>query len=119
MKTQSAKAKGRKLQQMVAETILEVFPFLHEDDVVSRPMGSGGEDIMLSRKAREWCPFSFECKNTKTFPSTKALDQARANRKGHLANVCWKPPRKGKDDVIIYFNLKEFLEWVRGERLNG
>lgn len=119
MKTQSAKAKGRKLQKMVAETILKVCPFLQEDDVVSRPMGSQGEDIMLSPKARQWCPLSFECKNTKTFPSIAGLDQAKANCKGHLPAVCWKPPGKGKEDIIIYFRLEELLEWIKMERMNG
>ena len=120
MKTSSAKAKGRKLQQMVVKTILEVNPSLHEDDVVSRPMGSGGEDIMLSENARSWVPFSFECKNTRAFPGLPALRQAEANSKRRgLPIVCWKPAGKGKDDVIAYFNLKDFLVWVKGEKMNG
>ncbi len=120
MKTSSAKAKGRKLQKMVVEIILEVNPFLHEDDVVSRPMGSGGEDIMLSDHARSWVPFSFECKNTRSFPSVAALRQAKANSKRRgLPIVCWKPPGKGKEDVIAYFNLQELLEWVKEEKING
>lgn len=63
MKTQSCKAKGRKLQQRVRDLILENFEDLEQDDVRSTSMGAGGEDVLLSPKARKYFPFSIECKN--------------------------------------------------------
>ena len=113
MKTSSCKNKGRKLQQYVSQIIREVFD-LPEDDVVSRPLGSPGEDLMMSDRARKVLPLSFECKNTKKFPSLAALDQARENARGHQSCVTWKPPGKSMEDTIIYFNLREFLELWRG-----
>ena len=46
MKTSSAKAKGRKLQQWFANLLVESLG-LDEEDIESRPMGSQGEDIIL------------------------------------------------------------------------
>jgi len=53
IKTQSAKAKGRKLQQWVRNVILELIHTLEPDDVKSTSMGAGGEDVQLSPAARE------------------------------------------------------------------
>lgn len=63
MKPQSAKAKGRKLQQMTRDMILKTFPELTSDDVRSTSMGAGGEDVQLSQAARKFLPIQIECKN--------------------------------------------------------
>ena len=42
MKTQSAKAKGRKLQKWFRELLIDVLE-IHEEDIESRSMGAGGE----------------------------------------------------------------------------
>ncbi len=47
----SAKAKGRRAQQVVRDAILQAFPPLLPDDVRSAAMGSNGEDIHLRRRA--------------------------------------------------------------------
>ena len=62
MKTQSAKAKGRKLQQWVRDQIIEQLE-VHPEDIESRSMGAGGEDLIMARAARQKFPFSVECKN--------------------------------------------------------
>ena len=62
MKTQSAKAKGRKLQQWVRDQIIEQLE-VHPEDIESRSMGAGGEDLIMARAARQKFPFSIECKN--------------------------------------------------------
>lgn len=75
-------------------------------------MGSSGVDVLMSPKLRVLFPFSPECKNTKQFPSLSALEQSRANKYfKHLAAVIWKPPGKGMDKAIIYFDFNEFLAW--------
>lgn len=60
--TASAKAKARKLQQLVRDKLLATFPMLTDDDVVSCPMGSTGSDIKLSQAAKSLIPFDFEAK---------------------------------------------------------
>jgi hypothetical protein len=109
MKTSSCKAKGRELQKYVARKIRETFA-LPEEDVVSRPMGSPGADIMLSAAALRLLPLSIECKNTKSQPSLAALAQATLNAKnGQTPLVVWKPPGKGYENSIVYLNLQSFL----------
>jgi hypothetical protein len=109
MKSQSRKAKGRELQKHCAKVIREVLD-LPDEDVVSRPMGSAGEDIMLSKRARKLLPYDIECKNTKSFPSLAALKQAKDRGLDLLPAAVWKPFGKGMEESIIYFNLREFLE---------
>ena len=57
IKPASAKQKGRLMQQWVRDKILYWNPELRPDDVRSTSMGSGGEDIQLSTKAREMFPY--------------------------------------------------------------
>lgn len=117
MKTQSAKAKGRKLQQHVAQRITEEFE-LHDGDVESRPMGSGGADIMMSSAARKKFPFSVECKNTKTTPGKGALSQAKYNTyKDTLGIVVWKPFRASMNEAVVMISFEDLLKWWK--EING
>lgn len=84
MNPQSAKAKGRRLQQYVVAKVIEWFPFLHTDDVTSRSMGAGGTDVLLSKAAQAPFPFATECKNVEAFNIWAALEQAEANAHGPL-----------------------------------
>tara|TARA_B110000046_G_scaffold158320_1_gene170226 strand:- start:3893 stop:4324 length:432 start_codon:yes stop_codon:yes gene_type:complete len=79
MKTQSCKAKGRRLQQLIVQDLLTRFPQLAEDDVRSTSMGANGEDVLLSPTARKCIPFSFEAKNQERLNIWGAIDQAGAN----------------------------------------
>lgn len=79
IKTSSAKAKGRKLQQFVRDQILDRFPSLTTDDVRSTAMGQGGEDIQLSSAARDQFPYSVECKSQKQIAVYRFYDQAQRN----------------------------------------
>ena len=62
MKTSSAKAKGRRLQQWTRDKLIEELD-IHPEDIESRSMGAGGEDLIMARAAREKFPYSIECKN--------------------------------------------------------
>ena len=75
MKTQSAKAKGRKLQQWVRDQIIEQLE-VHPEDIESRSMGAGGEDLIMARAARQKFPFSVECKNVEKLNVWEAYEQA-------------------------------------------
>jgi len=79
VKTQSAKAKGRKLQQWVRDLILHNHPSLDESDVRSTSMGAGGEDVQLSKAARNLVPLSIECKSRASYAFYKDYDQAVVN----------------------------------------
>ena len=79
MKPQSCKAKGRRLQQKVAQSILETFPHLLPDDCSSTSMGAGGEDIRMSPLCRESVPLSIECKCQEKMNVWACLEQATKN----------------------------------------
>jgi hypothetical protein len=78
MKTQSAKAKGRRFQQWVRDKLIETLN-VHPEDVESRSMGAGGEDLIMARAAREKFPYSIECKNQETLNVWKSYEQAKSN----------------------------------------
>ena len=51
MKTRSAKAKGRRLQNKIRDLLLEEFKDLEPDDIRTAIMGETGEDIKLLKNA--------------------------------------------------------------------
>ena len=55
MKTSSAKAKDSRLQQKFREMLIEKLD-IHPEDIESRSMGAGGEDLIMSRAARAEVP---------------------------------------------------------------
>ena len=78
MRTQSKKAKGRRLQQWVRDLLIEKLE-VHPEDIESRSMGAGGEDLIMSRSAREKFPYSIECKNQESLNIWKSYEQAQQN----------------------------------------
>ena len=78
MKTQSAKAKGRRLQQWFRDLLIEKLG-VHPEDIESRSMGAGGEDLIMARAAREKFPYSIECKNQESINIWKSYEQAKEN----------------------------------------
>lgn len=112
MKTASAKSKGRLLQQHAAKVIVDRFA-LGVDDVVSRPMGSGGSDLLMSPLAQKVFPVSLECKNWKTKPGPEALEQSAHNAyEGTVPAVAWKPPRKSMDKTLIMMELEDLIRLI-------
>lgn len=75
---QSRKARGRKLQQELRDAIIESLG-VDPEDVESRSMGAGGEDLILAKAARKLFPFSPECKNQEKLNIWGALEQAEKN----------------------------------------
>tara|TARA_R100001510_G_C7506442_1_gene107918 strand:+ start:231 stop:581 length:351 start_codon:yes stop_codon:yes gene_type:complete len=79
IRPQSAKAKGRKLQQWVRDKLYSSFKSLSEGDIRSTSMGANGEDILFSPAARKLFPYSVECKSNKSFAIYKIMQQATEN----------------------------------------
>ena len=106
MKTSSAKAKGRKLQQWFANVLVETLG-LDSEDLESRPMGSQGEDIILGRQSREVFPFSIECKNQEAVNVWKAYEQASENCKGYEPLVVIK---RNRTKPLVVMDAQKFVE---------
>src|SRR5437762_2420953 len=82
MKTASAKAKGRRLQRLVVNAILEHYTNLTESDVTPAIMGESGIDVKLSEAARKVFPYAVECKNVEKINLWGAIKQAEEHAKG-------------------------------------
>ena len=98
MKTSSAKQKGRLLQQWVRDQLIEELG-VHPEDVESRSMGAGGEDLIMARAAREKFPYSIECKNVEKLNVWDAYEQAKANSGDYEPIVVMK--KNGKKPVVV------------------
>lgn len=109
MRTQSCKAKGRRLQQLIARDILEAFPHLEYDDVRSTSMGAHGEDVQLSPLARECVPFSFEAKNQERLSIWAAIEQCVANAGAHEPCVVLKKNHSAVYAVVRWPTLLKLL----------
>ena len=106
MKTQSAKAKGRKLQQWVRDQLIEQLD-VHPEDIESRSMGAGGEDLIMARAARQKFPFSIECKNVEKLNVWEAYKQAKENSKDYEPIVVMK---KNNHRPLVVVDAEHFVK---------
>lgn len=111
MKPHSCKQKGRKLQQLVRDLILSVFPELDCDDVRSTAMGQGGEDVQLSPRARELMPYAIECKWVERLNVYQAYEQARNHKGTHEPLLIMK---KNHKEVLAVISAEHLLKLIRG-----
>ena len=105
MKTSSAKAKGRRLQQQVRTQLIEELE-IHPEDIESRPMGSQGEDLIMSRAAREAFPYSIECKNQEKLNVWSAWEQAKENCKSYKPLVVMS---RNRQETLVVMRLDDLI----------
>ena len=108
--TQSAKAKGRRLQQAVRDSVLRTFPSLEPDDVRSTSMGAGGEDVQLSPAARKLFPYSVECKNLAKIAVFNYYEQSQTNAGDYEPLVVIKQNRSKPLAVIDFEHFMELIK---------
>ena len=111
MKTASAKNKGRTLQKLIRDKILDTFPELEPDDCKSTSMGAGGEDIQLSPAARKLFPFSVEAKSRASIGVYAWYQQAKTNAPKDMEPILVIKQNHSKPLVVI--DLDAFMEIVR------
>lgn len=112
MKTSSAKAKGRRLQQKVVAALREFYAW-PESDVRSIPMGAQGADVWLSSTARLDFPFAIECKNVEKINIWASWTQANANaKKEDLAPMLVFS--RNNEETLVVLRLNDLL--ARGAR---
>ena len=109
MKTSSAKAKGRRLQQKFMQLLIEKLD-IDPEDIESRSMGAGGEDLIMSRDARHKFPYSVECKNQEMLNIWSAWEQANSNRGIYEPIIVIK--RNGTAPLVV-LDAENFLEYVK------
>ena len=109
MKTRSAKAKGRRLQNKIRDLLLEEFKELEPDDIRTAIMGETGEDIKLSPAARRKIPYSFECKNQEKLNIWESLKQAEENSGDYPPILIFK---RNRSKTYVTLDLEEFLKLI-------
>ena len=109
MKTQSRKAKGRRLQQQFMQLLIEKLD-IDPEDIESRAMGSGGEDLIMSKAARQKFPYSIECKNQESLNIWKAWEQANGNKGLYEPLVVIK---KNGVKPLVVLDAENFLDMIK------
>ena len=106
MKAQSAKAKGRRFQQWVRNKLIEILN-IHPEDIESRSMGAGGEDLIMARAAREKFPYSVECKNQEKVNIWESYKQAVENSKDYEPILIIK---RNNHKPLVLIDAEHFLK---------
>ena len=106
MRPQSAKAKGRRLQQQFRDLLIEELG-IHPEDIESRSMGAGGEDLIMARAAREKFPYSIECKNQEKLNLWESYKQATENSKDYEPIVVIK---KNNHKKLVIVDAEYFVK---------
>jgi len=113
IKPQSAKQKGRLLQQWVRDKLYASFTQLEDGDIRSTSMGAGGEDLLFSPAARKLFPYSVECKNNSKNAIYKVMSQATANcPKGATPLAIVKADRQKPLAVV---DAEHFFKLIKGK----
>ena len=112
MKAQSAKAKGRKLQQWARDLVLQTYTHLEEDDVRSTSMGVSGSDLQLSPLARKSFAYDVECKSLARVGVYRYVDQCN-NRGDAQPLVIVKQNRRRPLAVV---DAEHFFELLRNQK---
>ena len=111
MKTQSAKAKGRRLQQWFRDLLIEKLE-VHPEDIESRSMGAGGEDLIMARAARAKFPYSIECKNQESVNVWKSYEQAVENSGNYEPIVIIK---RNKSKPFVLIDAEHFVSLLKSK----
>lgn len=106
--TKANKAKGRQLQNWVADEIRKLTG-LPKTDIKPAIMGETGMDIKLSQEARKRFGFAVECKNQEKLNIWKALEQAEfcAKEEGLKPLLFFK---RKNTNYYVSLQAKDFFE---------
>ena len=111
MKTSSAKAKGRNLQKKVRELLIEYLK-IDPEDIESRSMGAGGEDLIMAKAARNLFPYSIECKNQEKVNVWESYSQAVENSKDYEPVVVIK---RNNHKPLVVVDAEYFVGLHKGD----
>lgn len=110
----SRKAKGRNLQNKVAEMLGEKYPFLKvgkDMDLQGREIGQQGTDVKMSAEAKVLIPYDIECKAVESLNIWSALEQAESNTgPGRIPLLVFKRNRSKIYAVIELSKLLYVME---------
>lgn len=111
IKVKSAKAKGRKAQQYVAEQISRItgIPWGKDELIRSREGSQSGVDVVLLGEAKELFPFSCEVKSQKRLDISGWIRHAKANQ---LEDTDWLLfCKRSREEPIVIMEAEAFFKW--------
>ena len=80
---------------------------IDEEDIESRSMGAGGEDLIMARAARSKFPCSIECKNQEKVNVWESYKQAESNCKDYEPIVVLK---RNKHKPLVLVDAEYFVK---------
>lgn len=100
--------KGKDLEDHVAQKLIDYGIDKHADRQIGSGSGKRKGDV------RNYCGWTIECKNTKSFQWKKAADQVRRQAMGYEKEVIiWHPPQRPLDDSVAIISLHDFLDLIK------
>ena len=111
MKQRSRKIKGRRLTNYVRDRILKAFPHLKSKDVSCTENGLPGPDLLMSKVAKQLCPWSFEMKNQEKLKGMYKWYRQASKGAGRLspAVVC----KRNTQDPIVIISFDDFIDLIK------
>ncbi len=111
------KRKGNKLQRQVVKAILDFFPSLSKEDVISCPPSVHGVDIILSDKAKEVFPYQIECKNLERMKYLWDMYEYAENIKGEGKTVLIT--KRNQKPPLVVMHYADWLELTTYQKPEG
>ena len=111
----SRKGKARTLQKWVCEQISELtgIPWGKDEEIESRPMGSSGPDIIMSKRVRGLFSYSIECKNQETWKIENYIKQAKSNC---YPDTDWLlVVSKNDHEELVIMNALSFFKYLKAK----
>ena len=111
MKQRSRKIKGRRLTNYVRDRILKAFPHLKRKDVLCTENGLPGPDLVMSKVAKQLCPWQFEMKNQEKLKGMYQWYKQASKGVGRLAPVvvC----KRNTQDPIVIISFDDFIDLIK------
>lgn len=111
--TRAAKAKGRRFQQKIAQTLSELLdlPWGKDELIASREMGQAGVDIRLIGEAKKRFPYAIECKNQESWDIHAWIKQARENQGDFKSWLLFVTKNHFND--IVFMEQSVFVDIVK------
>ena len=110
---QSAKDKGRRLQQWACQKISELtgFEWGKDKPIESRAMGQSGSDIRMEKEVIEKFPFAIECKYQESWAVPSWIEQARSYQKQGIdwILIC----KRNQKPPVIIMDAHAFFEMLK------
>lgn len=122
MSVHSAKAKGRRLQQWVAEKISNLLnePWGKDTCIASREMGQNGPDIRLTGHLRSLFPYCVECKYQEKWNIPAWVAQAKENLSKEKDLHNWLLfIKRNRADALVVLDAEVFFQILSDVDMEG